>query len=237
MDRVELENMHLLKKITGMKSSVPTANESETEFKSRQSRLKMISKTKMIESNAHLLASPSSKSIALTNRKRSTSRAHDDDRLRSATLKKDASAVSIITEAQAKNLHEIIKKLAQDSIEVNEQKPKKTSRKKRNVAQTGAQTERVPVESTIEQEAPTDIVVHSEPLKDMEDIKQEEPAAKIPEQVQEEPKRTRKVRIKRKRKQLSPIFSFDERYNAERCKRILQYCYTPMSTEPKQPFK
>ena len=181
MDRVELENMHLLKKITGMKSSVPTANESETEFKSRQSRLKMISKTKMIESNAHLLASPSFKSIALSNRKRSTSRAHDD-RLRGATLNKDASAASIITEAQAKNLHEIIKKLAQDSIEVNEQKPKKTSRKKRNVAQTGAQTERVPVESTIEQEAPTDIAVHSEPMKDLEDIKQEEPAAKIQEQ-------------------------------------------------------
>jgi hypothetical protein len=74
----------------------------------------------------------------------------------------------------------------------------------------------------------------TEPPKD-EPPKAEQPDLTnqvVTDDKKEEPQRVRKVKLRRKRK-LSPIFSFEERYDAARCKRIAEYCYTPTPFDPK----
>lgn len=93
--RVDFENMHLLRKIAEIRSSVPSVKDAQSEYKDRVSRLRMISKAKLIASNANLIKSPSSKSIADSfSKKRSISR-DSNIRLLSARLVRDPSAQSL----------------------------------------------------------------------------------------------------------------------------------------------
>jgi hypothetical protein len=151
--RVQLENMHLLRKIAEIKSSVPNKRLSEAEHKDRKSRLKMISKAKWIESNAHLMPSPSGKSL-FDHVKRSSSKA-SGKRHPSAKLLNNSSAASLPEAEANQKLQDIIQTLADDAINPPEPKPKKS--KKRKAAKNPALTERIVVfESIISAEMPTE---------------------------------------------------------------------------------